>query len=268
MDNEKKRGSSFFVLLAFIILFLIFLYLDTQKKTGSVVSDLTGTATLGSGSSGKIILVIVIIVVVLGLGIFFTRYKKNKKMSGQTSLIETKKIDLSEEEIEKLFSERNNTTAFNTKEKFEGAKEERLKSEQPKAIEISPTNLEKIQPSIQKSTQKPLREEDRYKLNLLKKEIRNLTEKGLEGEQILDILIKKNYLKQEIEEAIKEVNFENLKSYINKTLEQGFDKSKMIKALINRGWPKWQIDHALSELGKSTFKTSSKFGEEIDLDLI
>lgn len=247
MSKEKEGGLSLGVALSFVFLFFIFLILKNPKTTG--LATLPTGAAIGGGSKITVVVITLVLILALGISFFFFMRMRHKK-KGLPIKPGKKSLELSEEQIEKLFSE----------EKIPQIKSKTM-------IELSPEKTKK-----EAVPAKPV-----TNLTELRKEIQTLIEKGMSGQEILNSLSKK-YPGEQIEKAVNEINYERLKLYVQRTLNQGFDRERIKKALLSKNWPEDQISRAFNEPESKSIKptkpikqkpgTEKKETEELDLDLI
>jgi len=218
MESEK-RDVSFWVFVGFLLLFLVFMFLGPNEKSGNAI---IGSSALGESPSIVIVIVLFIVLIVV-LAVVFIIFKKikKKKMKGGVLKPEDRRetpkgrgetnLEMGEEEVEKLFSEG----------EMEKPKEEPLEKLEQKPKKVL-TNLQE-----------------------LKDRVKGMLGQKFTKDQITTDLKSEGISVDQINRVIGEVNIENLKVYVNKALKQGFTKDQIIRNLAMHGWKKEQISKVI-----------------------
>lgn len=218
--EEKGTNAYLIVPISFVVVFFIYLLLNPVQLDFSSSSPTgMGIAKLKENLTPKNI---AIISVVLGGLIFiwaFTQYKQKKKAALKVPAelnLKPTEVDkkLSEEEINKIFSDEN------LPEIKKPIPQEKVLEPQKKL-----TNLNELITLI--STM--------FSQNLSKKEIQST-------------LIKQGWTKNQIQQAVEELNLRTLKEYISSALKKGYSKQQIVYALNVRGWSRELIAKALTNI--------------------
>jgi len=217
--EEGRKEVSFLVFVGFLVLFVLFLFLNPgQKSSGNVV---IGSVTLGENPSIiTLVILFVILVVVLAAAFVIFRKLKKKKIRIESPKLETKenmvaekkeeqKVELQDDDIEKLFSE-------NHKE-------------------------EKHEEIIEKPSEKKIL----VNLQDLKNKIKGMLSQNYSKEQIISNLKSQGVNIEQISKAIEEVNLDSLRDYITEALREGLTRDQIIRNLAMHGWKQEQISKVI-----------------------
>ncbi len=248
MAGKEKRGDySFLVLMIFVIAFIVFTFLN-KPDPNDTRDNIIGSAILSNAgqqtSSFTIGVTIVLIVIIVIFGFFFIRYKFKKRTITQPVM--DKSPNLSEEQIDKLFTEDNKLNLP-------------LISRKETAINTGPIEISASQARMQE----PQFEQKFSETNELKSKLLEMINKNIPSQKILQNLVKLGYKRKEIDVAVEEINLGRLKSFVDKTLKQGYKKDIIAKALLKKKWSQSQVDRILKSQ-----EPGSKEIDKIDLDLI
>jgi len=221
--EEQKREVSFLVFAGFLVLFVLFLFLSPdEKSSGSVV---IGSVSLGENPSmiTLLILFVILVVVLAAVFVIFKKLKKKKiniespKPSDVKQSFEDKKedkIDLGDEDIDKLFS----GNGEKKKEENYNKDEEKAQSTEKKVL----TNLQD-----------------------LKNKIKGMLSQNLTREQVISNLKSHGVTMDQISRAIEDINIDSLRDYVTEALNQRFTKDQIVKNLAMRGWKQEQISKVI-----------------------
>jgi len=244
MAGEEKRGDySFLVLMIFAITFIVFTFFNkpgSDLNSSSPVSAAVLSNINQQASSLTIGITLALIVIIGVFGFFFIKYKLRKKIVSQP--VTDKGLNLSEEQIDKLFTEENKLNlSFGSKNES--------------AIGSSPIEISGIQSKIE---EQPV-EQEFNEVKELKSKLLDMISKNIPPQKMLQELVKLGYKRKEIDATVEQINFDRLKSFVDKALKQGYKREIIIKALLKKRWQRQQIE--------KVFKQSPK-KEELDLNLI
>ena len=220
--EEEKRGVSSLVFISFVVLFVLFLFLNpNQNKSGNVV---IGSIVLGENPSiiTIVILFVILVVILAAVFVIFKKLKKKKIKFESPKPTEIKqsvvsqeskkeeKVELESEDIEKLFSNHN--------QKIEEQYEE----------EVQPT-------------------EKKVMINLqdLKNKIKGMLSQSFTKEQIIGNLKSQGFTMDQISKTIDEVNIDNLRDYVSEALKQGLTRDQIVRNLAMHGWKQEQISKVI-----------------------
>ena len=234
MQKEEKEELpiSFYVVAGFACLFLIFLIIQPPAKTGYISLD-SLTSSLGPELRSKLPILIIGITAIIAFGVFFISYrhfkkKKSKQLSAPLGpapaqenpgliVFSSSKSDLSDEEMNKLFSD---------------------------APDSSPKMISEPKELFQPAEQKTLTSLEDLKIIIIQ-----MLKKGMTKKDIANELQSKGYTLQQITKATEEINLDRVISYIKNALSSGFKKEQITKSLLDTGWSKEQVDKAFQLLG-------------------
>lgn len=219
--EEQKREVSFLVFVCFLILFVLFLFLNSgEKSSGNVV---IGSITLGENPSviTLVILFVILVVILAAVFVIFKKLKKKKvRVEGpkpvisQNIISEAKgepKVKLQDEDIEKLFS----------------------------------ANHEKEKEQYEVPIEEPIEKKVLTNLQDLKNKIKGMLSQNYNKEQIISNLKSQGITMDQIIKSIEEVNLDNLRSYVTQALSEGLTKDQIIRNLAMRGWKQEQISKVI-----------------------
>src|SRR3989344_2286583 len=209
--EEGRKEVSFLVFVGFLVLFVLFLFLNPgQKSSGNVV---IGSVTLGENPSIiTLVILFVILVVVLAAAFVIIRIESPKLETKENMVAEKKeeqKVELQDDDIEKLFSE-------NHKE-------------------------EKHEEIVEKPSEKKIL----VNLQDLKNKIKGMLSQNYNKEQIISNLKSQGVNIEQISKAIEEVNLDSLRDYITEALREGLTRDQIIRNLAMHGWKQEQISKVI-----------------------
>ena len=212
---EDNNVASFYVIASFIMLFLIFMFLQ-PKTTGYAIGGI-----LTNTNISLLIIVVVFIVLIIALGIIYFVYRNIKKKKTVENVPLPKKEVEEKDILEGIAEKKGDLSGIDVDKLFSSGMKEEKKEERPVEKKIL-TNL-----------------------NELKIAIINLLRQRYNKQQILSLLSSKGWTLEQIEKAIDDINLDNLKVYVNNSLKEGFSKESIKQFLLKNGWSEDLIDRAL-----------------------
>ena len=225
MQGDKKEVS-YIVFVGFVILFLLFLFLNPDS--GSDSNAVIGSLSLGDNPSIiTIVVLFVSLIVVLAIVFFiFKKFKKKSVKKGETKFDESKssgnkkasKSELGDEDIDELFS---------------GEKKKRESKREFKKV----NPVKKVEHSQKKEVLTNLQD--------LKNKVKGMLTQKLTKEQMIGRLKSEGVNVDQITKTIEEVNIDNLRIYVTQALKKGFTKDQIIRDLSVHGWKKEQISRVI-----------------------